>query len=89
MLLVDHSVFHFYSQIDVVELHVLSFGSDHCGRSKVCDWSELKADGKDEKSEGRDDQSETSDDLTHNLKWLMWMRRFYMRKIKYGRQFKS
>ena len=26
------------------------------------DWSELKADGKDEKSEGGDDQSETSDE---------------------------
>ena len=28
---------------------------------KVWDWSELKADGKDDKTEGGDDQSETSD----------------------------
>ena len=27
--------------------------------------------------------------LTHNLKWLIWKRRMYMGKIKYGRQFKS
>ena len=60
-----------------------------CGRSKMWDWSSLRQMVKMKNLKVEMTNLKHLMNMTHNLIWLMWKRRMYMRKIKYGRQFKS